>query len=322
MALGEIESLKTKDRRTNFLILGLGGPKNQPSSLTDTQQFFSYDHTQERHILLSIPRDIWIPNPGVKINGLYSYGNSTEGSGIDLTKNAVTEITGQPVHYSVMVSFEGFVRFVDLLGGVNVNVERSFTDTQYPIKGKENDPCDGDPEFACRWETISFKKGKSHFDGETALKFVRSRHARGDEGTDFARAARQQKIMLGIKDKILSPGFFFNPQKIEQVLGLTAEVFESDIPAEDFGVVVQAFLRTKREKVQTNSLVAMDPENPDENLTKPAFLIHPAISPLYKNQWVLIPVGGNWKATHAWIDCLIKGNECSPEKFAPKIKPN
>src|SRR3989344_8094 len=39
MALGEIESLKTKDRRTNFLILGLGGPKNQPSSLTDTQRY-------------------------------------------------------------------------------------------------------------------------------------------------------------------------------------------------------------------------------------------------------------------------------------------
>lgn len=320
-AFGDTSSLKNYNSRTNFLVLGMGGVRNEPSSLTDTQQFFSYDHSQKnpRHLLLSIPRDIWLPELEVKINNAYSYGNSIEGSGIDLTKNAVTKITGQPVHYTVMIAFDGFVKLVDILGGIDLEVERSFKDTQYPIKGRETDTCGGqDPEFNCRWETISFKKGPNHLNGETTLKFVRSRHARGDEGTDFARAARQQKILLAIKNKILSPSFFLSPEKMEEVLSLVGEVFESDIPQKDLGLVARAFLETRGEKIHTENLVAMDPTNPDENREKPAFLTHPPVSSVFKNQWVLVPIGETWEPTHLWVKCLLENGECPAGEFAPK----
>lgn len=308
---GRTENLKNYNSQTNFLILGLGGEKSQPGSLTDTQQLFFYDHKGVRHLLLSIPRDIWLPDLGLKINSAYAYGNSLEGSGIEVTKDAATKITGQPIHYSVVVSFDGFVRLVDLVGGIDVEVERSFTDTRYPIRGRENDLCGGDTEYRCRWETVTFGKGKSHFDGQTALKFVRSRQARGDEGTDFARAARQQKAMLAIKEKILSPAFFLNSPKIEQLFGLTEEVFETDIPQSDLGIVIRAFLEAKREKVYTAAIPAIDPANPDENLEKSALLIHPPLSPVYKNQWVLVPIGGSWEPTRVWVACLLIRDDCT-----------
>lgn len=314
---GKTSDLKNTNGRTNFIVLGLGGPKSEPSSLTDTQQFFSYDHNRKRHLLLSIPRDIWLSNIEIKINSAYSYGNILEGTGIDLTKKYITEITGEPVDYSLMVSFDGFVQLIDVLGGIDVNVERTFTDPEYPTKGRENDPCGGDVKFRCRWETITFEKGRHHFNGETALKFVRSRHARGDEGTDFARAARQQKVMLAVKNKVLSPSVFLNPVKLEQLFRLTGEVLETDIPQTKLGIVARALLETRGKNIHTESLPAIDPTNPDENMEKGALLIHPPVSAKYKNQWVLTPVGGSWEPTHKWVACLRQTDNCPIEKFAP-----
>lgn len=317
---GTPDDLKSTNGRTNFIILGLGGSKSEPSSLTDTQQFFSYDHNKKRHILLSIPRDIWLPDLGIKINSAYAYGNKIEGTGIDLTKKSITDITGEPVHYSVMISFDGFTKLIDVLGGINVYVDQSFTDPQYPIKGRENDTCNGDPEYRCRWESITFERGLHHFDGSTALKFVRSRHARGDEGTDYARAARQQKVMLSIKKKVFSPKIFLNPAKIEIILSSLSEVIETDLPQKDWGIVGRAFLETRGKNIHTESLPAIDPTNKDENLDKSALLIHPPISPLYLNQWVLIPIGGNWTPTQKWVACLLEKDDCPVADFAPAWK--
>src|SRR5690606_11303223 len=119
-------------------------------------------------------------------------------------------VTGEPVHYAMVMDFSGFKEVIDTLGGVEVDVEHSFTDTEYPIAGRENDLCDGDPEYRCRYETIEFKQGRQYMDGETALKFVRSRHAEGDEGNDFARSACQQRVISAIREKVLTTGILFN----------------------------------------------------------------------------------------------------------------
>lgn len=57
--------------------------------------------------------------------------------------------------------------------------------------------------FPCRYEDLKFNAGMQHMDGETALKFVRSRHGIGD-GSDFGRSARQQLFIQAVKDKVLS----------------------------------------------------------------------------------------------------------------------
>ena len=89
-----------------------------------------------------------------------------------------------------------------MVGGLNVDVERKLDDPEYPISGKEDDPCDHKEEelqalatassqleaFPCRYEHLVINPGLQHMDGATALKFVRSRHAKGSEGSDFARS--------------------------------------------------------------------------------------------------------------------------------------
>jgi len=98
---------------------------------------------------------------------------------------------------------------VDLLDGVEVDVENTFDDYRYPINGKENDLCDGDPEYDCRYEDIHFDQGLQLMSGETSLKYVRSRNAEGDEGTDFARSQRQQRLLLSFKEKNIYSKIYF-----------------------------------------------------------------------------------------------------------------
>ncbi|HLD20522.1 MAG TPA: LCP family protein [Patescibacteria group bacterium] len=73
-------------------------------------------------------------------------------------------------------------------------------------------------DYSCRFESITFYEGWTHMDGQTALKFARSRHGNNGEGSDFARSERQQKIILAVKDKVLSASTFLNPSRISKMM--------------------------------------------------------------------------------------------------------
>ncbi|KKQ53361.1 MAG: cell envelope-related transcriptional attenuator [Microgenomates group bacterium GW2011_GWC1_38_12] len=222
------DKIKIFDGRTNILVLGKGDVGHEAPDLTDTMILVSVDHQSHKVNLISLPRDIWITTLRTKLNSTYYWGNKKqppaqrasglEGSGgMILAKSSVEEIVGQPVHYALVLDFSGFKKIIDVLGGVEVDVERSFSDEKYPIPGREDDLCNGDPEFKCRYETLNFVQGKQFMDGETALKFVRSRNAIGDQGTDFARQVRQQKVITAIKDKLLSKEILLSPKKLTKL---------------------------------------------------------------------------------------------------------
>src|SRR5690606_8070895 len=137
-----------------------------------------------------------------KINRAYSDAEiKQEGGGIILSRAVVEKVLDQPVDYVLRVDFSGFVQAVDMLGGIDVKVDRTFDDYEYPVSGKETDTCGFEGEefekratdssqleaFPCRYEHLHFDAGVQSMDGETALRFVRSRHATGAEGSDFAR---------------------------------------------------------------------------------------------------------------------------------------
>lgn len=303
---GSLDKVAQTDGRTNFLILGLGGPKNEPSGLTDTILFLSFDHSRGRHLLLSIPRDIWVSSMQAKLNSAYYYGNRNDGLGMEWTKRFVEEIVGQPIHYTTVISFEGFVEMVDLFGGVSVNVERGFTDEKYPITGREDDVCGGDPNLSCRWEKISFSRGLQTLNGSTALKFVRSRHSEGEEGSDFARSARQQKMILGVREKLLSPWFFLNPIKVDNMLQLVTRHIETNLPQASTGIFGRALLYVKSENIRSEVLDGVYQKN-----DKPSFLLNPPVSKEYGNQWVLVPRTGDWEEVHEWVRCLLTEDQCT-----------
>ncbi|GAB4219505.1 MAG: hypothetical protein Fur009_6020 [Candidatus Microgenomates bacterium] len=272
----------------NFLILGYGGGSHDGAYLTDTIMIFHLDTSTKKASLLSIPRDLWVKIPTKdasdffkKINALYQIelypenyppidhkflGKKNDAS---LTKYIIAKNFNIPIDYFVAIDFDGFKKIIDILGGVDVVVEKDFTDPSYPITGKENDLCDDETEkmfkqiepflkpsynpedkinllknnskldeflknatsspelaFPCRYETLVFKAGKTHMDGETALKFARSRHSLED-GSDFSRARRQHLIIEAIKNKFISLNLM---TKASQILDKLGNHVKTDFP--------------------------------------------------------------------------------------------
>lgn len=287
--------------RTNILIMGTGGAGHEAPDLTDTMLLLSLDHTGKKPAMLSLPRDLWIPSLEAKLNTAYYYGNQKrKGGGLVLAKSSVFEVIGQPVHYAIVVDFGGFKQFVDLLGGVEVDVERTFDDYKYPVPGKENDLCGNDLEFKCRYEHVRFEQGKQILNGEQALKFVRSRNAKGEEGTDFARSVRQQKILVAIRRSVLSPAVILNPGKLQNLWRNVDWSIQRDMSIEELILVGRLFLRLDRDRLNA---VVLDGGTPGD--AQNGLLIHPAASAQYKNQWVLIPRDATLLEIHRWVENLL-----------------
>lgn len=268
-----LANIKTSENNNiNILVLG----KSQ--ELTDTIILVSVDTKNKKISTLSVPRDLWIPSLKTKINSLYFYGQG------DLVKNTVGEIFDTKIDYSVVIDFSGFKNIIDAIGGIDVQIENSFIDDLYPIAGKENDKC-----IPCRYETVSFEKGLRQMDGETSLKFVRSRHSKGEEGTDIAREARQQKVIDAIKNKISDPKTYLNINKDMQIYKAVKSSVQIDFDEKTASLIARKLFDARK---NVNNFIIPD------NL-----LIYPKNNlKLYNNQYVFIPKLGNgkWSDLQKW----------------------
>jgi len=277
--------------------MGKSGGGRDGADLTDTMILISVSLDTPGIKMVSIPRDIWIPEIRAKINSAYFWGKTgtpyfssqETGGGISFAKKFVGEIIGQPIQYGVVIDFSSFEDIVNTLGGIEVDIENGFTDKLYPIEGRENDTCQGDVNFACRYETITFYPGLQVMDGEKALKFVRSRHAEGNEGTDIAREARQQKIIGAIKDKAVQPKTFLSPKTGAAMFGIVKKYVETDIDLPTAGTLARFVLDGSKNITQF-----LIPED---------LLINPPISKTYDNLYVFVPEAGNgkWEDVHGWF---------------------
>lgn len=273
--------------RVNLLFLGESGLGHEGATLTDTIIFTSV--SKKGTVLLSIPRDIWHQPLQTKINSLYFYG------GLPQEKEAMGEILGQRIDTVVLVDFDTFVKTIDFLGGIDVYVEGTFDDFKYPIPGKEEDLCGGDKTFACRYEHIHFEAGLKHFDGQTALKFVRSRNAQGDEGTDYARSRRQQKVITALKNKIFSPWFFSKPANVLALWRVLSRGLKTDLRPDGLISLVKILSKSSSWKMSTFVLDGWE--------TAEGYLYHPQKHS--SGQWVLLPQGDSWEQVHQFIDSIL-----------------
>jgi len=199
--------------RVNILLLGMGGEGHSGAYLTDTIILASIKPSTNEVALLSIPRDLYVPIPGYnwrKINNANAFAEMSGQSGAELVSEIVSDITGQEIHYYGRLDFQGFIKIVDLMKGLQIDVDNTFTDYQYP-------------DWNYGYQTISFEEGVQKMDGETALQFVRSRHGNNGEGSDFARAKRQQKVLSAFKEKALSFSTLLNPKRIVDILNSLQE---------------------------------------------------------------------------------------------------
>ncbi len=133
-------SLNSSDGKVNVLFLGIAGGTHDGASLTDTIMVASYNLKTNQMYLISIPRDLWLPSLKAKANAVYETGLA-QNNGLGLTKTVIGNVLGIPIQYSLRIDFRGFVQSVDNLGGLDISVDNSFDDYNYPIDGKENDLC-------------------------------------------------------------------------------------------------------------------------------------------------------------------------------------
>lgn len=239
LPIAEVTPIANPNDSYNILLLGYGGSGHDGGYLSDSIIVIHVDETQKKAVLISVPRDLWVPIPvdydnttDFKINAAYAIGMDNknypnkkpvykgEAGGGNLAKEVIGSVIGMDVDYFVSVDFTGFSKLVDLLGGVDVNVPAAFDDYFFPIKGEENNTCGKSPQeinevhekysgfdlekqFTCRYEHLHFENKITYMDGTTALKFVRSRHS-DVNGGDFARSERQFAILKAVKDKVIS----------------------------------------------------------------------------------------------------------------------
>ncbi len=324
----KIELKQSEQKRINLLILGVGGGTHEGPDLTDTIIYASIDPNTKKVMLVSIPRDLWIPELKAKINSAYTYGEEKQkGKGLLLTSAAVEKVIGQQIDYSIKIDFNGFVKAVDMIGGLDIDVDNTFDDYEYPLKELENDLCGREETqiatlsaqiatgsasvseiFPCRYEHLHFDRGLTNMDGLTALKYVRSRHAIGAEGSDFARSKRQEKVIAAFKEKIFSLDVLLNPVKTLSLIDVVRASIDTDIKEDEY----DDFIRLAQ-KFKSATITSAVLDTGDTQSGRPGLLMNPPSGPEYLNQWVLIPTAGNGNYTEIqkYVDCEINVGKCS-----------
>lgn len=167
-------------------VAGEGAPRS------DSMILLTIDPLTKTAGMLSIPRDMWVNIPGFgysRINTAYSSGEGSKlpGGGPELARKTVEQFIGVPVQYYAQIDFYTFVEFINLIGGIEIhNSENLRLD---PVGGGQDKI-----KLTCC--------GMRHLNGEEALAYARFRK---DKEGDIARAERQQKVILGIRNQVLKP---------------------------------------------------------------------------------------------------------------------
>ncbi|NCO04714.1 MAG: LCP family protein [Candidatus Magasanikbacteria bacterium] len=205
----EPELAGKKDDRINILLLGMGGAGHDGPYLADTIIIVSVKPSTNQVAMISIPRDLGVDIPGYgwqKINHANAFGEANKPQwGAAFATEVIEDTFDIDIQYYGRIDFKAFGEMVDAVGGVTVEVERSFVDTEYPAPNEE-------------YKTVSFQQGVQTMNGQTALIFARSRHGNNWEGSDYARSKRQQKIILALKEKVLSAGTILNPIRLNEII--------------------------------------------------------------------------------------------------------
>ena len=178
----------TGTERLNVLLLGIDSRDDGSTTKnTDTMIVLSLDPVNKTAAMLSIPRDVYIDRPGVftdKINAAYAFG------GYDLTRKVVEDLLGIRLNAYALVDFDAFTKIVDSVGGVVIDVKRPVRDESYPT-----------PDYGV--ERIDITAGPQLMDGQTALRFARSRH----DTNDYSRAQRQQLVLSALRTRMAEGDF-------------------------------------------------------------------------------------------------------------------
>ena len=169
--------------RINILVLGVD-ERADDVGRSDTSFVVTLDTEAKKITVLSFPRDSRVKIAGHgwdKFNHAFAFG------GLPLSKSTAENLLGVSIHYTVTIDFKGFMRMIDALGGITIDVEKRM---------RYSDPYDDDGGLV-----IDLYPGVQRLSGKEAIKYVRYR----DEEGDIGRVARQQKFLKALLKELASP---------------------------------------------------------------------------------------------------------------------
>jgi LCP family protein required for cell wall assembly len=249
----------TAGSRINILIMGTDHWYGRPDEYTgifpngeddvghsNSIAVLSIDPAQKTASILSIPRDLWVDVPDGKggwtmdrINAAYHTGelDKLPGGGGATAAMTITHDFGIPIDHYVVLDFAGFMKIIDALGPLDIDVPNTFTATVVPEANT------GGYEY-------TFFAGKQDMNGELALAYARFRY---DAQGDFGRIQRQQQIALAARQKALSLGW------VTRAPSLWSEYRQSiETDLQGFEIPGYALLAKQLDPIQTYSLGQTD----------------------------------------------------------------
>lgn len=182
--------------RINILLLGSDTDQKFANGtyLAQSDIVVTIDPATKTVGMLSIPRDFYINVPGYgmhKLDEAYGLG------GVALSRLTIYQDFGISINYYAWVGLDGFIKVIDTVGGIDVDVVHPITDDNYP------DDVNNHTGDIYAYKRLYIPPGPQHLLGPQALEYVRSRHA--DLVGDFGRSARQQQVLGALKTKLNNP---------------------------------------------------------------------------------------------------------------------
>jgi LCP family protein required for cell wall assembly len=194
--------LNVPDHLINIVLLGSDKRPQGGTWRTDSMIIVSVDTQANVVRLLSLPRDLWVYIPGHgnnRINTADLWGElDQKGTGPEWVKRTIHYNLGIPIHYYVRVDFQGFMKIVDTVGGIDVDVD-------------------------CPLPDINLSAGIHHMNGQQALRYSRSRKST----SDFDRGRRQRKVLMALWEQGLTLDII---PKVPELWRTMADTFQTDLP--------------------------------------------------------------------------------------------
>lgn len=279
--------------RTNVLILGTDNLSNRDteSVLTDTILLASVGVPNADVKLISFPRDLWIASQSSKINALWEKERKKEEEKEHLVKTVIEDLSGQPIHHTLVVDMQDVSTIIDILGGLDIDVERSFVDYQFP-RVDVDVRTERDPKKL--YEVVAFSAGKEHMSGDRVMRYVRSRHSPDPiEGSDDGRVRRQQRVISALLRKLQDPTLIREPETMGKLLNYYLKTIDASYPISELGALAKRVIANhSRPTIHTYQF-------PIEGATSSAVLMHP--NRFDGGAWVYLPIDPTWKQMRATV---------------------
>jgi LCP family protein required for cell wall assembly len=263
------------DGKLNILLAGVDEGVGRWSLRTDTMIMLEVDIASGRSVMYGIPRNLEnVPLPPEAANAFschcfpypnllnalwrdavnrpaaYPYSGSDFVRGFKALEGAVGQYLGLHVDGAVVVNLMGFVKLIDALGGLDINVPAAITDNQY------SRPQDG------RNTVLHINAGQQHMDGYTALAYARSRH----QDSDYGRMSRQQAVLIALRQQLHPCSLL---PKVPSLISALGSAFWTDMPIDQAPALVALAEHIATGNVKSIELVPSVTGNPVGFLTIP-----------------------------------------------------